>query len=129
MRLTIVNLLMSGAKGEGTECSAGILARMRRKMNRRYAGRRTAADAAHKVGGVKVARRVIRRPGERRAHNHKCGLLRKWSATVQNNNRRGVWGPAFRGDDDKSRLSQGRQNTITPPFCGAAPARRRSSFP
>src|SRR6266849_1045670 len=62
LRLTIVNLLMSGANERGTERSAGILARMHRKMNPPYAGRRTAADAAYKVGGVKEARRVFRRP-------------------------------------------------------------------
>ena len=46
-----------GANGRETKRSASILARKHRKMNPPYAGRRTAADAAHKVGGVKVARR------------------------------------------------------------------------
>src|SRR5258708_6288876 len=58
MRLTIVNLLISGAIGE-TKRPASILARKHRKMNPPYAGRRTAADASYKVGGVKEARRRL----------------------------------------------------------------------
>src|SRR6266446_5791785 len=104
MRLTIVNLLMSGAKGEGTERSAGILARMHRKMNPRYAGRRTAADAGFKVSGE--GSKYFVAPANAGAHNHKCQLLRKSSAAVQNNNRRGI-GPRFPGCV-KTRLSQGR---------------------
>jgi len=42
----------------GTERSAGILARKPGKMNPPYAGRRTAADATYKDGGVTEARRV-----------------------------------------------------------------------
>src|SRR5712691_9278835 len=58
MRLTIVNLLISGANGRGTECSASILARKPGKMNPPYAGRRTAADAAYKIGGAEDARQT-----------------------------------------------------------------------
>src|SRR4030081_1240384 len=58
MRLTIVNLLISGASGGGTERSASILARMPQKMNPPYARRRTAAKAAYEVSGVKEARRL-----------------------------------------------------------------------
>src|SRR3981081_4046915 len=48
MRLTIVNLLISGANGRGTERSASILARMPQKMNPPYVRRRTAAEAAYR---------------------------------------------------------------------------------
>src|ERR1700704_6167514 len=58
MRLTIANLLISGANGRGTERSASILARMPQKMNPPYVRRRTAAEAAYQVGGVKEARRL-----------------------------------------------------------------------
>jgi hypothetical protein len=57
MRLTIVNLLISGQMEGGTERSAGILARKPGKMNPPYAGRCTAADAVYKISGVKEARR------------------------------------------------------------------------
>src|SRR5260370_23063748 len=58
MRLTIVNLLISERMEGGTERSAGILARKLEKMNPPYAGRRLAAHATYKVGGVSMARRV-----------------------------------------------------------------------
>src|SRR5664279_1886802 len=57
MRLTIVNLVISGAYGRGTERSAGILARNPGKMNPLYPGHRIAAGAGYKVGVMKVARR------------------------------------------------------------------------
>jgi prepilin-type processing-associated H-X9-DG protein len=56
MRLTIVNLVISGAYGRGTERSAGILARNSGKMNPLYPGHRIAAGAGYKVGAVKETR-------------------------------------------------------------------------
>src|ERR1700722_6608964 len=50
MRLTIVNLLISGQMEGGTERSAGILARKPDKLNPPYAGCRIAADATYEVG-------------------------------------------------------------------------------
>jgi hypothetical protein len=59
MRLTIVNLVISGARIKGTEGSASILARMPGKMNPPYAGRRIAAGGIYKVRVVKDARRMF----------------------------------------------------------------------
>jgi hypothetical protein len=47
MRLTIGNLFISEHRDEGTERSAGILARNFPEMNPPYAGRRVAVRARH----------------------------------------------------------------------------------
>ena len=108
------------ANGGGTERSAGILARKPGKLNPPYAGRRVAADAAYKVSGVKEARRVIpRRPGERAgAHNHATAIVKQAVGHLSRQQPPRRMGPGVRRDD-------GRVPIITPPFCGAAPARRR----
>src|SRR5260221_4768479 len=149
MRLTIVNLLISGAIGE-TKRPASILARKHRKMNPPYAGRRTAADASYKVGGVKEARRrlsfvrVARPPPRpppasgrggtlhlRRAPSKKrsdaTGILQltlyEMFADAANHATQRAPSPACGVGRGGGRLK------VTPPFCGAAPAGPRPRGP
>src|SRR6267154_6036108 len=56
MRLTIVNLVISGRRIRERERSAGILARKSQELNPPYAGYRDAAGAGYKVSGVTDAR-------------------------------------------------------------------------
>src|SRR5260370_5050473 len=102
MRLTIVNLFISGRMYGERKRSAGILARKPGKLNPPYAGRRVAADTGYKVRAVTEARRGIR-----------PSSLRK---------RR------FRGDDEVAAFA-GTTKMTTPPSCGAAPGRRRWRLP
>ncbi len=44
-----------------------------------------------------AATRISRRPGERRDHNHRCSCWAKPSNSVSQNERHGVWVPAFAG--------------------------------
>src|SRR5260370_1373974 len=100
MRLTIVNLLISGANGMGTD-SASILARMPGKLNPPYAGRRTAADAAYKISIVKEAGRLASAVVPAKAGTHTpCPSLRARGQRPSATTRAGDYG---------SLLSQGRQ--------------------
>src|SRR5258708_30520679 len=110
MRLTIVNLVISGANGGGMDRSASILARNVRKMNPPYAGRRIAAEATYKVGAVEVARWSFCRPCESR-DPYAVPYLRA------------------RRETPSATIRAGGYGSLTPPFCGAALARRRPAIP
>src|SRR5258708_7787952 len=118
MRLTIVNLVISGANGGGMERSASILARNVRKMNPPYAGRRIAAEATYKDGAVEVARWSFCRPCESR-DPYAVPYLRARRETPSATIRAGVYG---------SLLSQGRRSHrhfAVPHWCAGGQRFRR----
>src|SRR5882757_9437141 len=134
MRLTIVNLLISERMEGGTERSTSILARKPGKMNPPYAGRCTAADAEYKICDVKDARRrlsfvrVAAPPPRPSPANAGEGAARICCERCPPQNAVNSLSRSLRG-----RVGVGagllRRLFITPPFCDAVPAHRRSRLP
>src|SRR5258706_10983394 len=122
---------------------------MQRKMNPRYAGRRTAADAGYKIGGVKVARRHLRvwrvphpnPPPPASGRGGRPHLLRyrlKEQPAVSSSYHHATLLASFPTQPATRRTAlplplavEGwgggwlAPMAVTPPSCGAAPARRR----